>query len=133
MLDNVITLPIDELNNATLVNYAFTRFDESQNKTSYIGEDHTSIARDVMTVYRTLPKTNGNFKGVRKTAVKFTKDFSVLGVDGVSSLTAPSIIEVTFSIPVGISDADVLVERQKVIAMLDLDAIMDRLNLVQEV
>jgi hypothetical protein len=70
---------------------------------------------------------------VQKTSFKFTRDITVDGADGVSSITSPIIVEVNFSIPVGAESADVLLDRQTVLALLDDDTIMDALNLVQMV
>lgn len=128
MQPNAITLAVDELNNASLVNYVFTRFEEYQNRAVYIGEDHTIAQKDSLSMYRTFPKTSGNFKGVGKTSVKFSKDITVLGVDGVSNLTSPIIVEVSFSIPVGATAAQCLIARQRALALLDRDDIMVPLN-----
>lgn len=130
MQPDTITLAIDELNNATLVNKVFTRFDEYQNRSVYNSADHTIVAKDTLSLYRTPPKTSGNFRGTAKTAVKFSKDLVVLGVDG-SNLNAPIILEVSFSIPVGATTAQMLSLRQRVIALLDRDDIMVPLNHLQ--
>jgi hypothetical protein len=84
-------------------------------------------ARDSLTLYRTFQKVNGNFKGTAKSAFKFTWDRSVTGVDGVAALTAPIISEVSFSVPVGVTEADMLICRQRQIALLDDDTIMTAL------
>lgn len=131
MQPNVITLSVDALNDETTtanVNVNFTRFDEYQNRTVYIGDNHQMDAKDTLTFYRSTPTSNGNFKGVMKTSVKFTKDVVVTGVDGVSSLTAPIILEVSFSVPVGASAAALLLARQTALALVDRDDIMDSLN-----
>ena len=64
MLDNTITLPVDELENDTLVNQDYTRYDEYNNRTIYVGTGHTLAQRDTMTVSRTFPKPYGNHPGV---------------------------------------------------------------------
>ena len=128
MQDNVITLAVDELNNATTVNHVFNRYDLFQNRSVYTGANHQLTARDLLTLYRTQAKASGNFRGVAKTSVKFTQDFAVDAVDGISSLTSPIIAEITFSIPVGVTVADQLVMRQRLIALLDDDAVMVPLN-----
>lgn len=124
MQPNVITLPVDVLNNGTLVNHVFNRFEEFQNRAVYTGPEHTLVNRDTMSLYRTLPKPSGNFRGVLKSAAKFSKDVVVLGVDGVSQLSSPIILEVSMSVPVGALAADVLVMRQRGVAHLDLDVVM---------
>lgn len=124
MLDNVITLAVDELNNATTVNHVFDRVDKINNRSIYVGENHVLTARDELSFYRTPQKLSGNFRGVAKSALKFTQDFVVDGVDGVSQLTSPIIAGVTFSVPVGVTAAAQLVMRQRIIALLDDDSIM---------
>lgn len=124
-----ITLSIDEENDgAGLVDVDYLRYDGSlTNRSVYIAEDHVLDARHALTFYRTPPKPNGNFKGVAKSAFKFTKDYTVLGVDG-SNLVSPVIVEVSFSIPVGVTAADSLIEMQRSLALLDYDVVMAPLN-----
>ena len=124
MLANTITLAVDELNNDNDVEIDFERAYEYTNRTVYTSENHSLDAKDQLTFYRTLPKVSGNFKGTAKSAFKFSQDFSVTGVDGLASLTSPIILEVGFSVPVGVSVADQLVARQRAIALLDDDTIM---------
>lgn len=136
MLANEITLTVDEANDGDTtadVDHVYTRFEEFQNRTTYIGATHSLSNRDTLGFYRTFPKANGNFKGVIKNAVKFTKDLSVIGVDGVATLTSPLIVEVNFSIPVGATTAEVLLARQKALALLDLDTVMNKLNNTLEI
>jgi hypothetical protein len=132
MLADQITLPVDELNDDTLVNYVFSRFSDTLNNSTYIGAEHASDARDTLKFYRTFSKANGNFRGVKKSAFKFSWDQQVTGVDGVSVITAPLISDVAFSIPEGTTDANVLIMRQRIIALLD-HALMDSLNITQMV
>jgi hypothetical protein len=127
MLDNVITLAVDELNDTNTVNHVFDRNDKINNRSIYVGENHELTARDELNFYRTPQKLSGNFRGVAKSAVKFTQDFVVDGVDGVSQLTSPIIAGVTFSVPVGVTVADQLIMRQRIIALLDNDTIMEAL------
>lgn len=124
MQDNVITLAVDELNDTNTVNHVYSRFDEYQNRSVYTHSAHSLAARDTLSLYRTFQKVSGNFRGVAKSSVKFTQDFVVDGVDGLSQLTSPLIAEVSFSIPVGCVVADQLIMRQRIIALLDDDAIM---------
>ena len=127
MQNNTITLAVDVLNNATTVDKVFTRFEEYQNRAVYISDEHSIAERDTLALYRTLPKPSGNFRGVGKSTVKFSKDLSVLGVDGTSQV-APLIIEVSFSIPVGATVATMLEMRQRAVALLDDDSVMVNLN-----
>lgn len=128
MLSNTITLPIDILNNGTAVNFEYSRYDEYQNRSVYISGNHSLVARDSISFFRSFPKPSGNFKGVMKTSFKITKDIQVSGVDGVANLTSPIIIEVKLSLPVGATTAQLITERQKVIALLDDDSLMKGLN-----
>lgn len=129
MQPDEITLAVDEENDGVdPVNHVYTRAEEYQNRSVYIGANHSLTAKDTVTLYRTAPKSNGNFKGVAKTSFKFSQDKLVDGVDGVAQITAPVIVEVSFSIPVGVTPADVLIARQRALALLDLDTVMDPLN-----
>lgn len=128
MQPDEITLSVDELNNATLVDETLSRFEENLNRSVYVGENHTVVTKDTLTFYRTFPKQNGNFRGVAKTSCKFSRDMAVAGVDSLTTISAPIIIEISFSIPVGVSAADVLLHRQRAIALLDQDAVMTPLN-----
>lgn len=127
MQPNTITLPVDILNNGTLTNTDYLRFEEYQNRAVYIGVGHTLTSRNTLSLYRTMPKVSGNFRGTAKTAVKFSLDIQVLGVDN-TLIVGPSIVEVSFSIPVGATTAHTVEQRQKAIALLDQDAIMNSLN-----
>lgn len=127
MQPNTITLPVDLLNTGVNTNQVFTRFEEYQNRSVYIGVDHTLTSRNTLSLYRTMPKVSGNFKGTAKSAVKFSLDVSVPGVD-TTSIVAPLIVEVSFSVPVGAASAVTLIARQKALALLDQDSIMAALN-----
>lgn len=129
MQANELTLGVDYLNNGTETNEVFKRYEEYLNRSTYIGENHTPDARNTISLYRTFPTKSGNFKGVQKSSIKLTKDHAVAGVDGVATLTAPSIAEVNFSFPVGVSAADVKKVRQRLIAALDDDILCDGLNI----
>lgn len=130
MQPDEIELTVDALNTgANQVTKTYSRYEEFQNRTVYMGETHTLAKRDLLGLYRTANKPSGNFKGTAKTAVKFTEDIIVDGVDGIAQLTAPIIVEVSFSIPVGATAADVLRLRQTAIALVDSDDVMDPLNL----
>lgn len=134
MLNNELTLPVDVLNNGTLVNTVFTRFDGSnQNRSVYIGPSHTLEARELLGFYRTPPKKSGNYKGSAKCAVKLTSDVEVPGVDSSTTLTAPEIADLQFSLPVGITLAQAKVIRQRLIALLDNDTVMDAVMLRQDI
>jgi hypothetical protein len=119
MLDNTITLPVDQAGNDTEVDEDYTRFEETQNRTVYIGEDHSLSARNTITLTRNFPTVSGNFKGVAKSALKMTQDIEVDGVDSTTSNTSPMIAAANFSIPVGATSAQVMLIRQRLIAAID--------------
>lgn len=129
MQANTLTLSVDAANNATPANEVYTRYEEYQNRSSYIGANHTPDDRDQLALYRTFPTKSGNFKGTAKSSVKFTKDVEVAGVDSSTTLTAPIILDVSFSVPVGATSADLIHARQRLIALLDSDSLMDSLNI----
>lgn len=131
MQADTITLAVDVLNNDVNVNKAFTRYQEFENRSVYIGPGHLPEARNLIGFYRTFPTKVGNFKGVLKTAMKFTKDVEVAGVDSASTITSPIIIDVTFSVPVGVTTAELVELRQHVVAALDSDTLMNSLNIQQ--
>lgn len=128
MQPNTLTLNVDYLNNAITTAEGYDRYEEYQNRSVYVGSTHSPDSRDTVSLYRSFPTKNGNFKGVQKSSIKLSKDHTVNGVDGVATLTSPVIIEVNFSVPVGVSPADVLKCRQRIIALLDDDTICDALN-----
>ena len=127
MLDNTITLSVDTTNDDTPENQAFNRYDEYQNRSVYTGPSHALDSRDTMTMYRTQPKPSGNFRGVAKSTIKFSRDVNVAGQDGVD-VAAVEIGEVSFSLPVGTTSADAMVLRQRMIAALDSDTLMVKLS-----
>lgn len=128
MQPNTITLDVDVLNNGTTEEQIFTRFEEQQNRATYIGEGHLPGSRNTLALYRSFPTKNGNFRGTGKSSVKLTKDISVLGVDG-NSIIVPMICELNFSVPVGAVAADVVEFRQVALAVLDDDSVMTPLNM----
>lgn len=126
---DVITLSVDEENDGVgPVNHVYNRFEEHLNRSTYIGENHTLMSRNTLSLYRTSPKPSGNFKGVAKTSFKFTKDYVVPGVDESTNITAPVIVDVGFSIPVGVTATESKLRRQVALALLDLDSVMAPLN-----
>lgn len=128
MQPNQIVLAVDEGNDGVgLVDVTFNRFEVYQNRAVYIATDHTVATRHQLALFRSFPKANGNFKGTQKTAIKVTHDATVVGVDG-SNIVAPIIAEVSFSLPVGVTAAQSMIIRQKLLALLDRDDIMAPLN-----
>lgn len=127
MQPNTIVLPVDYLNTGVTTDETYRRIEEFQNRALYAGPSHTLLQRDTLALYRTANKRSGNFHGVAKVAGKFTLDVEVPGVDSTTTVTAPAIGEVNFAIPVGVSSADKLKIRQRILALIDMDAIMNPL------
>jgi hypothetical protein len=121
MLDNTLTLSVDTLNNDSPTDEVYTRFDELLNRSVYHSEDHTYSVRDTLNFYRTLPKRAGNSLGVRKSAIKFTQDQEVTGVDSTTTFVQPALLDIAFNLPVGTTPAAAMLLRQRAIALLDDD------------
>lgn len=128
MLDNTVTLSVDLLNDETFTDVDFTRVDVFPNRSLYKSVDDSYIIRDTLAFYRTLPKRSGNNLGVKKSAFKLTQDQVVPGVDATTTLTQPEIAEVSFNSPVGSTAAVRKIMRQRLIALLDNDTLMERLG-----
>lgn len=133
MQDNTITLAVDVANNGVPVNSVFTRHSEELNKSTYVEAGHTVAGRDIMQFYRTAPKPNGESRGHVKTAAKFTKDFDVANAAGDGNITLPSIVTLSFSVPVGLTPAQTLELRQRIVALADDDTIMADLIDIMEI
>lgn len=126
MLDT-FTVQVDEANNAVNVATLFTKVDYSGNKSIFQAPAHSLLLRDKLEFFRTYPTKSGNFNGVAKCGFKLTDDEIVAGVDQSTSLVAPEIGQVSFSVPVGVTAASSKKLRQRIIAILDNDTIMDKL------
>lgn len=127
MLDNVITLPVDTLNNGNPADQNFERTREFGLRTIYQGPNHTSINQDTLTFYITEPKRSGNSLGVIKAGLTFRTDTSVLGADSTTTNAVTRISAVSFNVPVGTTAAERKADRQRVIAILDNDELMEDL------
>lgn len=105
MQEAIITLPVDVVDNGTLVNQVFSRQEEYLHRTLYIGAEHQPDMRNTLGIYRTPIKPTSGFKGVMRTSLKITKDVQVLNPVG-ETITSPMIAELSFSVPVGTSAED---------------------------
>lgn len=127
MQSNTITLSVNHDNDdgtTATIPYTFSRYEEFQNRSQYIESNHTLALRNMLGLYRTPPKVSGNFRGTAKSSVKFTKDFSVPGVDASSEIIVPGICEVSFSLPVGVTAAESKEIRMAMVALLQDDTVM---------
>lgn len=132
MLTNTITLAVDLLNNGTPSNEDYVRLEEQVNRSTYRGPGHSSSSRNTLQFYRTFAKRSGNFLGAAKVSAKFTADKTVTGADG-SNLISPMIGTIEFSLPSGVSAADMKALRQRIIASLDQDSVWDPVMLYNEI
>lgn len=128
MLDNTVTMAVDHDHDGTPTDEVFSRYDEFNNRTIYIGADHSLETRNLMTVTRNFPTVSGNFKGVAKSSVKFTQDIEVNGVDSTTTIVAPDIASINFSLPVGFTAAEALHLRERMIAALNNQDFITRLT-----
>lgn len=71
---------------------------------AYVGAGHTLTLNDKFEMKRTYPKPTGSFKGVGKPLAKMTKTVTINSVTGE---TAPLIVQISGSVPVGTPAADV--------------------------
>lgn len=135
MLSDSITLVIDDDHDGGTapVELVYSRADYVSGRSMYISGDHSPSRHDTLKFFRTLPKPSGNFPGVEKSAAKFSKTFEVVGVDQSTTLLAPAIVEVSWSLPVGLTEAQQLALRQRVIALLNDEGVMRDFNYLQMV
>jgi len=110
------------------------RHEETTTRSTYVDDaSHSVDSRDIMQLYRTAAKRNGESRGTSKSAVKLTSDVSVPNASGSGDIVLPLIAEVSFSVPVGVTAAQTLELRQQLVALLDDDAVMAALNDVLEI
>lgn len=119
MQDNIITLAVDVENTGSTTDEDYRRFEETLNKTTYIGEDHSLSTRNLLEMARQKPKPGGNHRGVARSDLKITQDYEVAGIQTDTTLIAPFIININSAVPVGVSAAQAMHMRQRAIAALD--------------
>jgi len=125
MQDNTITLNVDVANDGNAVASVFDRHEEYLNRSVYINKlgGHSNVSRDQLGFYRTPAKLSGESRGSAKCAIKFTRDVSVPNASGTGNITLPLIAEVSFNLPVGITPDQETEVRQRLVAILDDDAV----------
>jgi len=74
------------------------------NAAAYVSSTHSATVKDDIRISRVLPKATSTFSGVNRQAFKLTRTHTLTGA---LSTTGESISEITFSLPVGISTANV--------------------------
>lgn len=132
MQANSIVLSVDGDRTSTPADETYTRFDFQGNYSEYRGANFAHDARDMFRMYRTPPKISGNYKGSAKSAVKFTVDQEVETVDG-GVTDAPLILELSGSIPVGTTSANLIHALERVKAALSNTTVIDSLFADQSV
>jgi hypothetical protein len=130
MLDPTLTFDDvvlkDESTGADLsaADYVLRRHEETINRTTYVDDTTHSVAsRDQVQFYRTFPKRAGSSRGSSKCAVKFTRDVLVPNASGDGDIVLPLIGEVTFSIPVGVSNHVLFNLREKMEQVLAQESV----------
>lgn len=74
------------------------------NAAAYVSPVHTATVKDDIRISRVLAKPTSTFSGVVRQAFKLTRTHTLTGA---LSTTGESITEITFSIPVGTSTANI--------------------------
>lgn len=96
MLENTFSI-----NDAAAQAVVYEQSIKADNRSVYVVEDYDFSSLDQFTFYRTPPKVSGNYRGNLKTAVKRSVDLSVVGVDSTTTITAPAIVQISASWPIG--------------------------------
>lgn len=108
MIPASFTLAVDTANTGSTTDKTFTRFRYvGDNKSVYVSDAHTVAERDEIALTRKLPTRTGNFEGVAKSALKYTRDVDVEGVDTNTTEKSSGIIELSASLPVNMTSADI--------------------------
>lgn len=94
------------------------RFEEANNRTTYIFTGHSSVAKNTMALYRTPAKRVGEDKGRERRSAKFTETVTVKSVSGLD-VQQDIIIELSLSVPVGAHSATIAAARGKVRGLID--------------
>lgn len=135
MQANNIILTVDTANDTLVMrDRDYTRIDKVGDTSSYIRKGtHTTEKRDVLNLVRTHARPSGNDRGVRKCAIRLTRDQEVANRDGSGVLVKPLICEVRFAIPEGTDKAQVTEIGQTILAALDRQDIVDDLCEILEI
>jgi hypothetical protein len=110
MQPNTIAFTYDHDNDGgttAAISSTVTRHSEELNKSTYRTSSHTEASPDTLNFYRTAAKRSGEFMGSQKVSVKRTKTMVVDTASGLET-KAPMINELSFSIPIGVTNAEKL-------------------------
>lgn len=127
MQANTLTLSVDLLDTAVYTDVDFDRYEEHLNRSVYKTGESNLVSRDLLGLFRSMPNSNGNYAGTAKSSAKFTLDVEVPGIDSTTTVKAPLIGEISFSAPVGVTPAMMLVLRQRLVALAKNATIMTKL------
>lgn len=132
MQPNILVLPVDVSNDGTTTDRSYRRFEEFKDRSVYVGPNHSYVNPDTLSIYRTEPKPTASSRGISKCAVKLSSKVSVPSSDGVTTVESTLIGHMSFNLPVGLTTAQLLEFRQRVIAAIDHD-FMDSLMVSNEI
>jgi hypothetical protein len=105
----------------TLIGSSVNRSTYGEEITHTGGATHTDAMRNQVQFYRTYAKRSGSSRGSFKGAVKFTRDVAVDNADGSGQIVLPALLEISTSLPVGMSHAEISNLRRRA-ALFLLDA-----------
>lgn len=88
----------------TINTKTYTADSFQQNNVGYIGAAKTVSSSDDVVLKRTAPKATSTFSGVGRTEAKLTRTHALTGA---LTPSAPVIIQINVSVPVGTASADV--------------------------
>jgi hypothetical protein len=130
---NEIALIVDPLNNGTTETQTYSNQSRAEGSSLYrlVGSDLKN--RDELRFAATLPKRSGNFPGVLRTEVRLTQSVEVEGVETSTTVSGTATLSLQASIPLGMTEADVKLLRQRMIALLDEDSVVSDLMQIGEV
>lgn len=123
-MNDSLTLAVDVANDANPSNEVFTLHRFNETRKVFKGPNHTDSQEQLLTVTVSDPTINGENPGRRKSTLKFTNDVTISNVSGSGDLREPIISSYNMSIPVGATPAEIMAERQRMIALIDSDVIV---------
>lgn len=117
-LPTIITLATDSPQQSGMVALVLSQLGaEGLGKSTYLGDDHSPILRDMVQFYSSPAKPSGNSRGSHKCSVKFTKDYEVDERSGDGTVVKPSIVQVSFSLPIGMTEAQRLTPLRRICSL----------------
>lgn len=124
-----ITLSVDSANDGNAANQVFSLIQPSEGKSFWTLDGAPREDREEMTLYSTPAKRSGNFQGVYRSGIKFHKGIEVEGVDATTLVNTGIISNLSVSVPVGATLADVVEVQQRLLAFIDSNTFVQALML----